>query len=107
MNEIIDITAPEQLKETVANHPLVVADFWAEWCGPCRALSPLIEKLAEDLGEQVQIVKVDVDQNPELSAIFNIQSIPTVLIWRDSDFAAPEGFIGLRPYNNIKEIVVG
>jgi len=104
MSKVIDITSPEQLKTVVAENPLVVGDFWAEWCGPCRALSPMIEKLADDYGDQVTVVKINVDNNPELSAMFGIQSIPTVATWK-GDLSDAKGFIGVKPYEAIKAFV--
>jgi thioredoxin 1 len=60
----------------------VMVDFWAPWCGPCRMVSPVIEKLAEKYDGKLKVVKVNVDDNQELSAKYNIMSIPTVMIFR-------------------------
>jgi len=61
----------------------VVADFWAPWCGPCRMVGPVLEKMAEDHGAKVTVVKVNVDVNQELAAKFGIMSIPTVILFKD------------------------
>ena len=61
----------------------VLVDFWAEWCGPCRMISPIIEQLSEEYEGKVLVGKVDVDANPEVSMKYGIRSIPTVLILRD------------------------
>jgi len=73
----------------------VLVDFWAEWCGPCRALGPIIESLSEDFAGQVKIAKVDVDSNPQLSMQFSIRSIPTVMLFDKGQIV--DTFIGVRP----------
>lgn len=64
---------------------LVLVDFWATWCGPCKMLAPTIEELAEEYEDRVSVCKVDVDECPELAARFNIYSIPTVLLFKDGE----------------------
>jgi thioredoxin 1 len=59
----------------------VVADFWAPWCGPCRMVGPVLEKLAADHADKVSVVKVNVDENPELASRFTVMSIPTVILF--------------------------
>jgi len=58
----------------------VVVDLWAEWCGPCKQLAPILEELADELADEVTIVKVNVDDNPDLAVRFGVQSIPTLLV---------------------------
>ena len=73
-------------KETVLdNEGITVVDFWAQWCGPCRAIGPVIEELATTYEGKAQIGKVDVDDNPELSQQYGIRSIPTILIMRGGE----------------------
>lgn len=61
----------------------VILDFWAEWCGPCRIIGPIINEIAEDYKEKAIIGKVDVDNNPNIAARFGIRNIPTVLFFKD------------------------
>ena len=61
----------------------VIADFWAQWCGPCRMVGPVLEKLAADHADKVTVVKVNVDENGELAARFAVMSIPTVIMFKD------------------------
>ncbi len=64
-----------------SNVPVLV-DFWAEWCGPCKALGPKLEEIAEELGAQVRVMKLDVDSNQEVAAKYSIRSIPTMILFK-------------------------
>ncbi len=77
-----------------SNGPVLV-DFWAEWCGPCRMLGPVIESLASDYEGRATVAKVDIDANPELAQRFGVRSIPTVLIFDQGEIA--ETLVGVRP----------
>ena len=61
----------------------VLVDFWAEWCGPCRMVGPVVEELSKDFAGKVVVGKVDVDSNPNISAMFGIRNIPTILFFKD------------------------
>jgi thioredoxin 1 len=61
----------------------VLADFWAEWCGPCRLMHPIVEALAEEFDGRVRVVRINVDENPELAARYDVYAIPTFIIFRD------------------------
>ncbi|TVR24245.1 MAG: thioredoxin [Anaerolineaceae bacterium] len=71
-------------QQEVIDHELpVLVDFWAEWCGPCRAVAPVLDKLAEEYAGKVRIAKVNVDENPGLSQYFQIMSIPTMMMFKE------------------------
>ena len=79
----------------------VLVDFWAEWCGPCRALGPKLEELSNELGEKVSIVKLNVDENPNVAAKFGIRSIPTMILFKGGQTV--ETLMGNQPKEAIAE----
>ena len=74
---------------------LAMVDFWADWCGPCKMLSPAVERLAEKYGDQVLVGKVNVDQEPELARRFGVMSIPTVVVLKNGQEV--DRLVGVRP----------
>ena len=79
----------------------VLVDFWAEWCMPCRALAPTIDKLANDFAGKVKVGKVDTDGNRDISIKYGINAIPTVILFKDGEVAAR--FVGLKPEKDFRE----
>ena len=63
----------------------VLVDFWAEWCGPCKAIAPSLEELSEEMGSKLKIVKINVDENPSISQTYSIRSIPALMIFKDGE----------------------
>jgi thioredoxin 1 len=82
---VTDATFDEQVLK--ASMPVLV-DFWAEWCGPCKMIAPILDEIARDYQDRVQIVKLNVDENNETPAKFNIRGIPTLLLFKDGTLAA-------------------
>ncbi len=73
------------LQEVLNNNQLVVIDFWAEWCGPCRMISPVVEELAEEYADKVYIGKVNVDENDEAVVKYGIRNIPTIIFIKNGE----------------------
>ena len=82
-------------EETINKNPLVLIDFWAGWCGPCRALAPTIAELANDMAGKVLVAKLDVDENPQTAEKFQVYSIPTVVLIKDC--CEVDRIVGLCP----------
>ncbi len=69
--------------ETVLSSDLpILVDFWAEWCGPCKAIAPILEEISDEHGEQVRIAKINVDDNPDIARRFDVMSIPTLILFK-------------------------
>lgn len=94
---VIEIT--DQNFDTLINSSTpTLVDFWAPWCGPCRALGPTIEKLADDYEGKAQVGKLNIDEHPQLAAKFGVASIPTVIVFKNGK--ATDQFVGMRQYND-------
>lgn len=75
-------------KEVVKSSEPVLVDFFAEWCGPCKAMAPALEQVAAEMKGKVKVAKLDVDQNPEVTQKYHIQAMPTLMIFKDGEVAA-------------------
>lgn len=88
-------------KETIQNHSLVVVDCWAPWCGPCRMIAPVIEELARDYAGKILFGKLNVDENREVSAQYDIMSIPTLLVFKKGKLV--DTIIGAMPRQTLEQ----
>jgi len=95
------ITTSEFDTEVLQSEAPVLVDFWAEWCGPCRAVSPILEQIAEERADELRVVKVNIDEEPELQQRYGILSIPTILLFRGGEPAAAA--IGAQPKRMLEQ----
>jgi thioredoxin 1 len=93
----------ENFDETVKNNKLVLVDFWAGWCGPCRALAPTIEELAKEYSGKALIGKLDVDSNPKTAECFQVFSIPTLIPFKNG--IENERMVGLCAKKNLEDLL--
>jgi thioredoxin 1 len=87
--------------EVLQSEQPVIVDFWAEWCGPCRAVSPVLDKIAEERGAELRVVKVNIDEEPELAQRYGVMSIPTILLFKNGEPAAAA--IGAQPKSMLEK----
>lgn len=94
---------PGEFERLIADNKLVVADYTATWCGPCRVIAPLIDQLASEYGDRVTVVKVDIDQDKDSARKYGIRSIPAVLVFRNGEVV--ESLFGKQSYETYSNIL--
>ena len=99
MSNVKKVTTETFRSDVIESDKPVVVDFWAEWCGPCKKLSPILEEVADELDGEVTIAQVNVDEERNLGAMFQIMSIPNVLIFNNGEKV--DEFVGLRSKDDI------
>ena len=99
---IINLTKDSYHNDVMETEKVVVIDFWATWCGPCKMMAPVVEEVAKDYPD-VKVCKVNVDEEPELSNAFKIVSIPTIVVIKNGEII--DSVVGYRPKEDIEKII--
>jgi thioredoxin 1 len=103
MSELVNLNKESFDKVISSKEKTLIIDFWAPWCGPCKALSPVLEELSSEMSDQVGVYKVNVDDNTELAQEHGVQSIPTLLVYKNGSLS--ETIVGLKTKEELIEIV--
>ena len=102
MAEIV-VTKENFETEVLSSELPVLVDFWADWCGPCRMVAPILEEMARDLEGKIKVGKGNVEEQGELAAMFGVSSIPTMIVFKDGK--AVKGAVGARPRAQIEALL--
>ncbi len=101
MGNILEVTDDSFESEIMGSDIPAIVDFWAEWCGPCKMVGPVVEELAEVYKDKIKVAKMDVDQNRQTPARFGIRNIPTLILFKGGEVA--HTIIGAQPKSSIED----
>lgn len=101
--EKLPVLNEEEFKSFIDTNELVVVDFFASWCGPCKMLAPILEEITKELNDEFRIAKIDVDDNFEIAKTYGVMSVPTLILFKDNKVV--DKIVGLRSKNQILEVL--
>lgn len=99
----VNIESVKEFKEYEKDNQTIFVDFWASWCGPCRMVSPIIDQVAEEYKDKLPVLKVEVEDQRELSEIFEVLSVPTLAVIKDGEIV--DSINGFQPKEKISELI--
>jgi thioredoxin 1 len=100
---VLNVTNSNFEGEVLKSDKPVMVDFWASWCGPCKMIAPLVQELSEEFSSKIKFVKVNVDDNPNISQKYRIASIPTLMLFNNGKVS--ETLVGFRPKQELKSVI--
>lgn len=100
---MIEVNANNFEQEVMNEDKVIVADFWATWCGPCRMLSPILSEVSEEMSDKIKVVKINVDDNPMLAQQFRVKNLPTVMVIKNGQIR--DMMVGFRPKHEVVKFV--
>jgi thioredoxin 1 len=89
--------------DVLQSDKLVLVDFWAEWCVPCRKIAPMLEEIADEMGDKVSVVKLNIDENPETARTYNVMSVPTLMMFKNGQ--PVRSIVGVKPKSVLVELI--
>jgi len=103
MNQIIELTDQNFQEKVLKSKNFILVDFWAEWCNPCKMLAPILEEISKEYSDKIIVAKLNIEENPNTAPVYSIRSIPTLLLFYDSEVLATK--VGAASKLELKEFL--